>query len=620
MSLSRRNILAAGVALPAAALVPADPAGATSVEARGAAPSGSPIRPAPVIPIEAGDTPERIVAKAAHVVPTPHQLAWQRNEIAVFTHFGMNTFTDREWGSGAEDPAWFDPERVDVEQWMRAYRATGAKLVMLTAKHHEGFVLYPTRYTPHSVIASPWWVRGASTGAVASARARAARTPEPSAYWQVRDAGATNPDGDILGRYVKAARDAGLKVGVYLSPADGAELPHAWHAGYVEKVRAKHAAGEPLSIQEQATLDDAGRTPSGLGRYGNGSRVRARTIPTPVDNDDRADALARGELPTFQVECDDYNAFYLDQVYELFTEYGPIDELWLDGANPWADSGVTQEYDFALYYKIFSELSPHTVMFQAPRGIRWIGNEDGIARETEWSVVPIVGDEVRMPLPGGAQAPDLGSRDRLTDPAARSLHWYPGEADVSNRDGWFHHPDERSLSAAELVELYEASVGRNAALLLNVPPAKNGRVDADDARQLAAFGASVKDTYATDLLAGGRGRDARILTDGDPATAWSPRAGATTGAVEVQLPRPGTFDRIRLGEDIGRGQRIEEFAVDISTGSAWQTVATGTTIGYSRILTLPASVTTTRVRVRIERARATPRLASLGLHLQAPPD
>jgi len=147
--------------------------------------------------IEDCDTPARIIDKAVHTVPTPGQLAWQQREVTAFTHFGMNTFTNREWGSGTEDEKLFDPAALDFDQWMRTYKAAGARQVMLTAKHHDGFTLYPSRYTDHDVAASPWWTRGPN---------------------------GKNPEGDVLGAYVKAARAAGLKVGVYLSPADGAEL------------------------------------------------------------------------------------------------------------------------------------------------------------------------------------------------------------------------------------------------------------------------------------------------------------------------------------------------------------------------------------------------------------
>ncbi|WP_052864370.1 alpha-L-fucosidase [Streptomyces niger] len=579
MSLSRRTIFALGAALPASAVL-----SRTAAAAGGAHPAAADgIAPAPIIPVSPGDTDGRIVAKAAHVIPTPHQLAWQRNELTVFTHYGMNTFTDREWGSGCEDPAWFAPERVDVTQWMRVYRAAGAKLVMLTAKHHDGFVLYPTRYTRHSVTASAW-------------------------------------KGDVLGAYVRAARAAGLKVGVYLSPADGAELPHAWHADRVTKIRAKQQAGEVLSIEEQATLEDGDRAPGGHGRYGNGSARTPRTLPTLVDGDDRARAVARGDLPTFHVTVNDYDAYYLNQVYELFTQYGPIDELWLDGANPWTDAGITQEYDFATFYEVIGELSPKTVVFKAPCGVRWIGNEKGIARESEWSVLPVTGDGVRMQVPGGESGADLGSRERLTgNPDVTSLRWFPGEADVSLRPGWYHHPDQRPKAAGELVALYEQSVGRNAVLLLNVPPAKDGRVAPADVAELTSFRRALDRTYGTNLLSGARGRAAAALADPRLTTGWSPAGGAVTGALELTLPEAVTFDRVRLGEDITRGQRVEGCAVDVWDGAGWRPAAAATTIGYSRILVLSSPVTAGRVRVRITAARATPRLAFLGLYRSAEP-
>jgi alpha-L-fucosidase len=585
----------------------------------------APIRPASVIALEPCDDAARIVEKAAHVVPRPAQIAWQRREITAFTHFGMNTFTNREWGSGAEDEATFDPPQVDVEQWMRAYKAAGAELAMMTVKHHDGFVLYPTRYSNHTVIASPWWIdtEGCEEAAdVAAARERAAelRSSDPSAFWQVRDAGCENPGGDVLGSYIRAARAEGLKVGVYLSPSDGAELPHAWHAGYVETVRAKAAAGERLSIVEQATLEDGDRSPAGMGRYGSGSAVTARTIPTLVAGDDRADDVAAGRLPTFQVQADDYNAYYLNQVYELLTEYGPIDELWLDGANPWSSAGITEPYDFTAWFELIEALSPDTVVFGGPQGIRWVGNEAGVARETEWSVTPATAEPSTFHgewlLPEGPEAADIGSRAKLTAPSVRYLQWFPAEADVSIRRGWFYHPDQQPKTPAQLVDLYQRSVGRNASFLLNIPPAPDGRVAEADVSSLSSFGESIRRTYARNLLEPARGI-ARALTDDRFETAWRPHG--DSGSLTVKLPGRRTFDQIQLGEDITRGQLVESFAVEVRDGSGWRQVGAATTIGYSRILVLPAPVTADRVRVRLLQARATPRLTTLGLYRTVAP-
>ncbi|MFJ5291072.1 alpha-L-fucosidase [Streptomyces sp. NPDC088348] len=632
----RRSALALGIGVASLPFLPAAPAAASP----GTGSSSNPpltkdrITPAPLIEIDASDTPDTVVRKAAHVVPRPSQVAWQQREVTAFTHFGMNTFTDREWGSGAEDEATFDPSGMDADQWMRAYKAAGARQVMFTAKHHDGFVLFPTRYTNHSVIASPWWIRtdgcsDAERDATAKARAEADahRSDDPAAYWRARNAGCRNPRGDILGTYLAAARRAGLKVGVYLSPADGSEQPHAWHAQYVEKIRAKQASGQSLSIEEQATVDDGDRAPGGQGRYGSGSPVVRRTIPTLVPDDDRADALAAHRIPSFTVRADDYNAYYLNQLYELFTQYGPIDELWLDGANPWTDAGITEKYDFTAWFRLIHALSPDTVTFAGPQGTRWIGNENGVGRTTEWSVTPATADPATAHgeglLPDGPSAADIGSRDKITAPGIEYLQWFPAEADVSLRPGWFFHADEKPKTPQQLVTIYEQSVGRNAVLLLNVPPGRDGRVAAPDVASLTAFGNSVAATYGHNLLTAGRGsRDPvlRALTDGRLTTAWSPSRGATTGAVTVKLHAHRAFDRIRLGEDITRGQQVERFAVDIWTGTAWQQAATGTTIGYARILALPEPVRGDRIRIRILQSRTTPRLASASLHLNVPPE
>jgi alpha-L-fucosidase len=600
-------VVAAGVAAPGTAT---------------AGPDGcqGPIRPAGVMAIRSCDGFDRILAKAAAVVPRPGQLAWQQRPVTAFTHFGMNTFTDREWGSGAEKESTFAPPAVDTAQWMRSLKAAGVTQVMLTAKHHDGFVLYPTRYTNHSVVASPWWLTpGCTDENVAKARdaAQAGRAQDPSAYWQARAAGCANSRGDILRDYVDSARAAGLKVGVYLSPADGAELPKAFFASEVQRIEAKVAAGQSLSIEEQATYEDRASAPQGQGRYGTGSAVTPRTIPTLVPHDDRAAALAAGKLPRFAVTEDDYNAYYLNQLYELFTQYGPIDELWLDGANPWRDHGISETYDFTTWFRMIHALSPDTVTFAGPQGLRWVGNEAGQARETEWSPLPTTGDPATAHneelFVGGATATDLGSRTVLADSSVEYLQWAPAEADVSIRPGWFFHPDEQPKTAAQLVDLYRRSVGRNASLLLNVPPGPDGLIAPADTAALAGFGQAIARTQARNLASGALA----AVTDSSLTTSWSPPHGALTGTLDLPLPRSATFDQIRLGEDITRGQHVEGAIVQAEVDGAWKTLATVTTVGYNRLVTLPAPVTSGHLRVVVTQARATPYLATFALYRTA---
>ena len=126
------------------------------------------------------------VRAAARPVPSPAQLAWQRDELALFLHVGVNTFTDREWGDGTEDPGIFNPSALDARQWVRTARAAGFRAMVLTAKHHDGFCLWPTTTTTHGVVSSPW--RGGT--------------------------------GDLVREFVDACRAEGLRAGLYCSPWD----------------------------------------------------------------------------------------------------------------------------------------------------------------------------------------------------------------------------------------------------------------------------------------------------------------------------------------------------------------------------------------------------------------
>jgi alpha-L-fucosidase len=501
-----------------------------------------------IIPLSPDVTPEALLELAAQVTPSERQKAWQRLELTAFIHFGVNTFTDVEWGSGLEDPAVFNPTDLDARQWVGALAAAGFRLVILTVKHHDGFCLWPSRYTDFSVQRSPW----------------------------------KGGNGDVFRELVQAASEFGLKVGVYLSPADLHEM---------------EAPG---------------------GRYGNNSPAKPVSIPTRVEGD------GRPPQPSFTFTADDYNAYFLNQLYELLTEYGPVHEVWFDGANP--KPGVQETYNYDDWFTLVRALAPQAVIFNGP-DVRWVGNEVGIGRETEWSVLPFHGDPSSGVRSLDALVADLGSQERLTQAAGGEpwsyLAWSPAEVDVSIRPGWFYHAaeDQRVKPLAHLLEIYYASVGRNCLLLLNIPPDRRGRFADPDVQHLAEFGAALRSLFAADLAQGSSASASSTAAgapgrccDGNPDTFWMPEEADLQPELVLQFDEPITFDHIVLQESLDVGQRVEQFCLEAWGDGAWHSMCQGTTIGYKRIMRC-STTQASQVRLRILQSRLSPGLAGLALYL-----
>ncbi len=449
-------------------------------------------------------------AIAARVVPYPRQFEWQKLEMTAFIHFGINTFTDREWGNGNESPELFNPVSLDADQWVKVLGEAGMKMVIITAKHHDGFCLWPTKTTGHSVASSPW---------------KAGK-------------------GDVIRELKDACDRHGMKFGVYLSPWD-------------------------------------------------------------------RNANCYGDSPA-------YNRFYMDQLTELLTWYGKVDEVWFDGANGEGPDGRRQEYDWQAYYDLIRKLQPDAVTAIMGEDVRWVGTETGYGRETEWSVTALA--------PGGTPASrainealgltpmsdDLGGSTLLSK--AGGVYWYPAEVDVSIRPGWFWHASEDSLvkDVGKLADIYLSSVGRNAVLLLNVPPDNRGLITDHDIRSLQAFRTWIDGLYDTNLLDGARpyGQGASDAIDGDNETSWSPRSNNVASFVPAIA---ATFNVAMLQEEISRGQRVEKFVIEALADAEWDTIATGTTIGYKRLIRFP-EVRADEIRLTIVSSRATPHISTFALY------
>ncbi|MBO4252647.1 alpha-L-fucosidase [Streptomyces griseorubiginosus] len=512
MALSRRLFVTTAVASVSALAAPGLPAfaaGAPSDRSR--------------IPVSPDDTPDELVRKASRVRPTARQIAWQALEQTAFLHFGVNTFTGLEWGTGDEDPNVFQPTGLDTDQWARALRDGGFRLAILTVKHHDGFVLYPSRYTDHSVASSSW----------------------------------QGGHGDVLRSFADSMRRYGLKVGVYISPADENQYLH--------------------------------------GVYANGSARTTRTVPTLTEGDDRAPDRF------YTLPATDYGAHMLNTLYEVLTEYGPVDEVWFDGAQGHIPPDKVENYDWDSWYALVRALAPDAAIAVTGPDLRWVGNEDGLARENEWSVIPVKENQYgRTDWALSYDTADEGSRDALVTarPTTDYLQWWPAECDVSIRDGWFYHPDQLPKSVDDLTRIWFGSVGRNSVLLLNVPPDTDGRLHDTDVVRLREFRARIERELPSDLARGAR-------------------TTLAAAGVTVDLAAEHEVDRVRLAEDIRHGQQVEGFVVEAWREGAWDRVATAGTIGASRILQLPEPVTARRWRVRVTGARGAVRIAEFGLYRSA---
>ncbi len=459
---------------------------------------------------------DELVKIAANITPTPQQLRWQRLEVTGFIHFGINTFTGREWGEGKDDPKLFNPTALDAKQWVRTCKEAGIKQVILTAKHHDGFCLWPTKTTEYSVKNSPW----------------------------------KEGKGDVVKEVADACRELGVGFGVYLSPWD----------------------------RNNAS-------------YGT----------------------------------DGYNDFFIDQLTELLTQYGKVDEVWFDGANGEGPNGKKQVYDFERWYAHIRKLQPQTVIAVSGPDVRWVGTETGHGREQEWSVVPVgknnkynEGSQTKADEPpsGNNRGQVLGSRSQLRDGDA--LKWYPAETDVSIRPGWFYHENEdKKVKTPEyLKEIYFHSVGRNGVLLLNIPPDTRGLITDFDIKALKSWKEKLDAIFKVNFLKGAKGVGAvkkiKCLLDGNDATDHSFSMKENDNRIEMNLKKEKTFVLL-LQENITIGQRVEKFVLEYWNWKEWKKATEGTTIGFKRLLEFPA-VTASKVRLCIESARQEPALAEIGLY------
>lgn len=483
--------------------------------------------------VPAGFTHAEKVELSARVLPHPRQMKWWEDEFKGFLVYGPNTFAGVEWGTGREDPALFNPTGLDTDQWCEVMSTAGMTRTMVVVKHHEGYALWQSRYTDFSMAASPF----------------------------------ENGQGDMLRDISRSCAEYGVRLGVYLSPADLHEIERP--GGY----------------------------------YGNGSPFTERVIPRPVEGRPFEDRR------TFTYELDDYNEFFMNQLFELLTEYGPIYEVWFDGAHPRRGTGQTYNYD--AWFDMIRQLAPDAVIAIKGPDVRWCGNEGGATREAEYSVIPLTEAPESLDWPDMTDE-NIAGRDRITE-QTRYLHYHPAETNTSIRHGWYwRNDDEQQVrSVDDVFDIYERSVGGNSIFHLAVPPNTDGRFSDRDVEVLLEVGRLIRTVYGNDLLQGARATD-RTLLDGSTDTWW--QAPEKQASLEVTLPGPVLVNRFVIREAIAhRGERIEQHTLYARVDGTWTPVAEGKTVGNRRILRFPP-VTADAFRLSITESRLPAAVAHISAH------
>lgn len=475
------------------------------------------------------------VQRLISVTPSQRQLDYLELEYYNFAHFGMNTFSGNEWGTGNEDPDDFDPKNLNTDQWCEALKASGSKGIILTAKHHDGFCLWQTSTTEHSVKNSKW----------------------------------KNGQGDVVKMLSESCEKYGLKMGIYLSPWD-------------------------MNAES----------------YG---------------------------------DTEAYNEFYMDQLTELLNgDYGPdlngdgkgdIFCVWMDGAR---GEEVPEDFEYHMdaWEDLIWKLQPDCVAANMGSEVRWVGNEAGIARESEWSVVS-EGDAANQQQQTSeedaerlqsvsAEAEDKGSRELLAK--YRDLIFYPAETDVSIRKGWFYHWNQSPKALDHLMQIYFTSVGGNSSLLLNVTPNKDGRIPGKDVKRLKELGKALDATKAealqtekTEVGYVKDGKEVMYEKEGLQNLLNAERDGYTFTEdeyiLDFYLSKEASLGRIDLREDLRYSQRVELFEVWVKDGAGnWVLIGDSTVIGNRRILLFEDAPATKQVRLVIKQSRSVPVLRSVELY------
>ncbi len=318
----------------------------------------------------------------------------------------------------------------------------------------------------------------------------------------------------------------------------------------------------------------------------------------------------------------EYNDFFVGQLRELCTNYGELFCLWFDGACGEGKNGKKQVYDWERYYSVIRELQPKAVITICGPDVRWIGNEGGRVRESEWSVIPVERDSnalvmessqteenqlLQMAKQLDERSADLGSREILR--GCEKLIFKPAEADVSINTGWFWHNNlyylfKKNRTARELAEIFFNTVGGNASMLMNVPPDKSGLINKREVRTLEKFTQLIKAPFESPVdkvicqpfvSVDERGEEGRLsLRDGEKG---------------ISITFGGKREKVTtlfFEEELRQGQRVEAFELYCRTGEVYEKIYEGTVIGSGKIVRLKKHIETDELVLLITQSRTAP--------------
>ena len=529
-------------------------------------------------------------------IPSKEQMDYYKEELSAFIHFGPNTFTGNEWGHGTpEEIAAFNPSKLDTDQWVTALKDAGFKKIIITAKHHDGFQLWPSEYSQRNVGYSPF--------------------------------GLNSPDqGDVLARLSASCTKYEMDMGLYLSPWDMGETSY----------------GQNVNV-----YDDTGKLVLKVDDQGNGTLV------------DPAYPLNRtfdGKIEIVDNGAGDYNQFYLNQLKEVlgndkYGREGKFVEIWMDGAK---NDPRYQEYDLKEWWSLCRELEPGVLIFNnIGNDVRWVGNESGFSYDPIWAQVDPdklwndynlgIGSNPESEYPSKLQVYKSGSNFRwkyansyedggyLTQGDPNGTKWSMPEADYSIIGDWFWK-NKNPQSGIQMTENYFQSVGNATPMLLNTPPNQKGLLEESYIESLREFRSILDNTFATNVTKGARAiasstyknspsYTADNVVNGDYDSYWAADEGQNTGSVTVFLDGTQQFDLIDIKEYVPLGQNVSDYEVEVRVNGAWKAFGrTGNstrkskkTIGYQSILR-DNPVDADAIRLTIKGSYGSPKISEISAY------